>query len=300
MDRMLAMQVFVTVVECGSQTAAAEKLGLSRPVVSRSLHDLEAWLGGRVLHRTTRRLTLTSIGSEVLPRCRRLLEQAADIQACVAQPEDEPRGQLRVTCSTSFGQAQLTAAVAAFVVRYPRVNVDLQLFDRTVNLVKEGIDLAIRISDEIDPQLIARRLATCDSRVCASPQYLKRHGAPIRAEDLEQHNCLTHAYHDNALWRFERDGEPLAVSVSGAISSNDAVALMQAVLNHAGIGLLPTYLVAPLIRSGRLMPLLPDHRPASMGIHAVYASRKHMPVALRALLDFLVEWFADTKDWAGA
>ncbi|MBD8494629.1 LysR family transcriptional regulator [Pseudomonas syringae] len=297
MDRMLAMQVFVTVVECGSQTAAAEKLGLSRPVVSRCLQDLEAWLGGRVLHRTTRRLALTSIGSEVLPKCRRVLEQAADIQASVARPEDEPRGQVRVTASTSFGQARLTAAVAAFVVRYPRVRVDLQLLDRTVNLVEEGIDLAIRISDDIDPQLIARRLARCDSHVCASPQYLKRHGTPTRPEDLEPHNCLTHAYHDTALWRFERDGEPLAVRVSGTISSNDAVALMQAVLNHAGIGLLPAYLVAPLIRSGHLVALLPDCQPTSLGIHAVYASRKHMPVALRALLDFLVEWFAGVQDW---
>lgn len=293
----MAMQVFVTVVDTGSQTAAAERLGVSRSVVSRALGELETWLGGRLMHRTTRRLTLTSVGQEILPKCRRLLEQSSDIQASVAQPQAEPQGPLRLTCSTSFGQAQLTAAVAEFVTRYPQVKVDLQLLDRTVNLVEEGIDLAVRITDDLDPQLIARRLATCDSLVVAAPQYLSRHGAPARAEDLARHNCLTHSYHGRTLWRFRRGEQDVAVEVSGGLSSNDAVALLQAVLDHSGVALLPTYLVLPLIRQGRLVALLPDHQPASLGIHAVYASRRHMPLALRALLDFLAERFAGVPPW---
>lgn len=288
----MTMQVFVAVVEAGSQTAAADKLGLSRPVVSRCLAELENWVGVRLLHRTTRRLHLTPAGEEVLPMCQRLLDLAQDIQASGRHPEDEPQGQLRVTCSTSFGHAQLTDALAAFHERFPRVRIDLQLLDRTVNLVEEGIDLAVRISNDLDPQLIACRLAVCDSVLCAAPAYLQRQGTPQRAEELERHNCLTHAYHDSTLWRFEHAGEPVGVAVSGSLSSNDSVALMHAVTRGAGIALLPTYLCAGAIRAGRLQVVLPDYRPTSLDIHAVYASRKHMSASLRALLDFLVERFA--------
>ncbi len=293
----MTMQVFVAVVEAGSQTAAADKLGLSRPVVSRCLAELENWVGARLLHRTTRRLHLTHVGEEVLPMCQRMLDLAQDIQASARHPEDEPQGQLRVTCSTSFGHAQLTDALAEFHERFPRVRIDLQLLDRTVNLVEEGIDLAVRISNDLDPQLIARHLAVCESILCAAPSYLQTHGIPQQAKDLERHNCLTHAYHDSTLWRFELAGEPVGVAVSGSLSSNDSVALMHAVTRGAGIALLPTYLCAGAIREGRLEVVLPDYRPTSLDIHAVYASRKHMSASLRTLLDFLVERFASVTDW---
>lgn len=293
----MAMQVFVAVVDGGSQSAAANQLDLSRPVVSRSLAELEAWAGARLLHRTTRRLSLTPAGAEILPRCRQMLDMATDMRAAVAAPEGMPQGLLRMTVSTSFAQAQLARAVAAYVERYPGVAVDLVVLDRAVNLVDERIDLAIRITNDLDPNLIARRLTVCRSVVCASPAYLQQRPAPRRIADLSLHNCLTHSYYGKSLWHFERAGEPVAVAVSGNITANESTSILQAALCGAGVALLPTYLAAPVIRAGQLVALLPEATPRDLSIHAVYASRKHMPAALRTMLDFLAEEFAPEPAW---
>ena len=241
----MAMQVFVTVVDCGSQSAAADQLELSRPVVSRYLAEMEEWIGARLLHRTTRKLSLTAAGNETLPRCRQMLEWSSDMQAAVAVPEDGPQGLLRITVSTSFGQAHMAQAVAAYVKQYPGVAVDMLLLDRVVNLVDERIDLAIRISSELDPNLIARKLTVCRSVLCASPGYVREHGAPLSVAELGLRNCLTHSYYGKSLWQFESSGVPEAVAVSGNISANEAACLLQATMANAGIALLPTYLVAP-------------------------------------------------------
>jgi DNA-binding transcriptional LysR family regulator len=296
MDRITAMQVFVSVVDSGSQSAAADQLDLSRPVVSRYLAELEEWAGARLLHRTTRKLSLTAAGAEMLPRCRQMLELATDMKNVVAIPEHAPQGLLRITVSTSFGQAQLAAAVADYVKLYPGVMVDMLLLDRVVNLVEERIDLAIRISKELDPNLIARRLTVCRSVVCASPAYLREHGMPTQPEQLALHNCLTHSYY-GSVWLLERDNEPVNVAVKGNISANDATSLVQATLAGAGVTLLPTFLAAPFIRSGQLQALLPEYHPQEFGVFGVYASRKHMPATLRTMLDFLAERYADGPDW---
>lgn len=296
----MAMRVFVVVADCGSQSAAAERLDLSRPVVSRYLAELEAWVGARLLHRTTRRLSLTAAGNETLPRCRQVLELAGDMQSAVAVPEGAPQGLLRITVSTSFGQAQLARAVADYVQRYPGVAVDLLVLDRAVNLVEERIDLAIRIASELDPNLIARRLTTCRSIVCATPAYLRAHGEPRRPDELALHNCLTHSYFGKSLWHFTRGDEPVSVAVGGNISANEATTLLQAVLAGAGITMLPTYLVAERVRAGELVALLPGYEPQVLGIYAVYASRKLMPATLRTMLDFLAQRFTAEPHWDAA
>lgn len=296
MDRLSAMQVFVSVVDNGSQSAAAEQLDLSRPVVSRYLAELEEWAGARLLHRTTRKLSLTAAGAEMLPRCRQMLELATDMKNVLALPEDAPQGLLRITVSTSFGQSHLAAAVADYVKQYPGVTVDMLLLDRVVNLVEERIDLAIRISKELDPNLIARRLTVCRSVVCASPAYIREHGKPTQAEQLALHNCLTHSYY-GSVWLLERDQLPVNVAVKGNISANDASSLVQAALAGAGIALLPTFLAAPYIRSGQLLSLLPEYHPQEFGVFGVYASRKHMPATLRTMLDFLAARFTDEPEW---
>ena len=297
MDRLTAIRVFVTVVDLGSQSAAADHLDLSRPVVSRYLAELEDWVGARLLHRTTRKLSLTTAGSETLPRCRQMLELSDDLQAAGSVPEDAPRGLLRISVSTSFAQAQLAQAITEYVARYPGVSVDLQLLDRTVNLIDERIDLAIRTSNDLDPNLIARRLTVCRSVICASPAYLRRHPAPQRVEELARHNCLTHSYFGKSLWHFEQDGEQLSVPVQGNISANEASTLMHVTLAGAGIAMLPTYLTGHPLRSGELVRLLPEAEPRALNMYAVYASRKHMPPALRSLLDFLVERFPEVPQW---
>ncbi|KAA5836823.1 MULTISPECIES: LysR family transcriptional regulator [Pseudomonas] len=297
MDRLQAMRVFVTVVDLGSQSAAADHLDLSRPVVSRYLAELEDWVGARLMHRTTRKLSLTAAGTEILPRCQQMLELSMDMQAAVSEPDDVPRGLLRISASTSFGQAQLADAMAAYVKRYPGVSIDLQMLDRAVNLVDERIDLAIRASNDLDPNLIARRLTVCRSVICASPAYLREHPTPQRVEELSQHNCLTHSYFGKSLWHFEQDGEQVSVPVQGNISANDASTLLRATMAGAGVAMLPTYQAWVYIHSGELVRLLPQAEPRQMPMYAVYASRKHMPVALRSMLDFLVLRFPEEPEW---
>jgi DNA-binding transcriptional LysR family regulator len=194
MDRMTAMGVFVEVAERGSLSAAADTLNISRAMVTRHLAELEDWLGARLFRRTTRRINLTSAGEQALERCRRLLELSEDLKAAVGDSVDAPpRGQVRIACSASFGQSQLAVAVADYVARFPRVRVDLLMADRTINLVEERIDLAIRITHELDPMLIARRLSVCRSLLCATPAYLAARGTPQRPEELLRHSCLPQA-----------------------------------------------------------------------------------------------------------
>ncbi|WP_210712316.1 LysR family transcriptional regulator [Pseudomonas sp. MWU349] len=297
MDRLQAMRVFVTVVDLGSQSAAADHLDLSRPVVSRYLAELEDWVGARLMHRTTRKLSLTAAGGEILPRCRQMLELSSDMQAAVGEPDDAPRGLLRISVSTSFGQSQLADAVADYVKRYPGVSIDLQMLDRTVNLVDERIDLAIRTSNDLDPNLIARRLTVCRSVICASPAYLQEHPAPQRVEELNRHNCLTHSYFGKSLWHFEQDGEQVSVPVQGNISANEASTLLRATMAGAGIAMLPSYQAGEYIKRGELVRLLAHAEPRTMNMYAVYASRKHMPATLRSMLDFLVLRFPQQPLW---
>jgi DNA-binding transcriptional LysR family regulator len=297
MDRLTAMQVFVTVVDSGSQSAAALQLDLSRPVISRYLAALEEWVGARLLHRTTRRLSLTPAGNEILARCRQMLDAADDLQGTVNQdqPQQAPKGLLRITTSNSFGP-QLVYAVADYCQRYPGVAVDLVMLDRTVNLVEERIDLAIRLTTRLDPSLIARKLSVCRSTICASPAYLREHGTPKKVEDLALHNCLTHSYMGKSLWEFDHKGQHSSVAVSGNLSANDATVLLHAALAGAGIAHLPAYAAAPYVASGKLVALLPRHEPTVLGIYGVYASRKHISAALRTMLDFLAERFAGEPD----
>lgn len=297
MDRLSAMRVFVEVVDRGSQSAAAEALELSRPAVSRYLAELEEWVGARLLHRTTRRLSLTPPGAEVLARCRQMLELEGDMRAAVSSPDSAPRGVLRVTASTSFGQAHLAPAIVDYTRRYPDVAVDMVMADRTVNLVDERIDLALRVTNDLDPNLIARRLAACRSVLCASPDYLRQQGTPGRLEELGLHNCLTHSYTGKSLWHFVRAGAPVSVAVGGNISSNEATTLVEAAVCGAGIAMLPTYAVGELVRAERLRVLLPETPPRDMTLYGVYTSRKHMPPTLRTLLDFLAQRFSDPPAW---
>lgn len=297
MDRLTATRVFVEVVERGSQTAAADALEMSRAMVSRYLGELETWVGARLLHRTTRKLSLTGAGEQLLGQCREMLAMADAMQSVSRTDEAAPRGTLRIACSQSLAQAWLVHALDDFTRLYPQVSVDLLVGSPAVNLVEARIDLALRITNQLDPNLIARQLAVCRSVVCATPAYLARHGTPQRPEDLAQHNCLSYAYFGRSIWEFSRAGEPHAVAVSGNLSANESMVLLEAVLADIGISLQPRYSVGAHLRSGALVQLLPDYEPQQLGIHALYGTRRQMPPALRALLDFLIERLADRPDW---
>lgn len=297
MDRITAAKVFVTIVERGSMIAAAETLDMSRAMITRYLAQMEEWAAARLLHRTTRKLSLTDAGERTLALCRKMLEVAEAIDLVEDTQSNEISGLLRMSCSQSLGQTALVGAVTQFLQRHPRVTVDLQMNNRTVNLVEERIDLALRITNELDPNLIARPLSTCASVVCASPAYLAARGTPLLPEDLARHNCLTYSWFGKSLWHFERDGEKSAVAVSGNLSANESVVLMAGTQQGAGISLQPYYSAAPLLAKGELIELLPGYTPQPMGIYGIYTSRKQLPTTLRSMLDFLVEWFAHDEQW---
>ncbi|MBV8658892.1 MAG: LysR family transcriptional regulator [Burkholderiales bacterium] len=297
MDRLTAMRVFVEVADSGSQTAAADRLEMSRAMVSRYLAEMESWLGARLFQRTTRRLSLTDAGEACLMRSRAVLEQVGDLECNAGRSNAEPRGLIRVTAAMSFGQYHLAGAIADYVERYPQTQVDLLMVDRTVNLVEERVDLAVRITSELDPSLVARRLGPCRSVLCATPAYLARRGTPTRPEDLLAHNCLSYAQFGKGSWPLTYRGQPLPTAVQGNITANEASVLLKATLADAGISMQPTYLAAPLLRAGALVALLPDFPPAEMGIYGVYTSRRFIPPTLRTLLDFLAERLGPEPYW---
>ncbi|KFC82613.1 LysR family transcriptional regulator [Buttiauxella agrestis] len=299
MDRITSARVFVTIVDLGSMIAAADHLEMSRAMVTRYLAQMEEWTGARLLHRTTRKLSLTDAGERTLSLSRKMLAVAEAIDLVEDNQTEEIRGLLRITCSQSLGQTALAGAVTQFLKRHPQVSVDLQMNNRTVNLVEERIDLALRITNELDPNLIARPLSTCASVVCAAPAYLAANGTPNHPEDLASHNCLTYNWFGKSLWHFDRAGEKSAVAVSGNLSANESVVLLAGTLQGAGISLQPYYSAAPLLEKGELVELLPGYQPQAMGIYGIYTTRKQMPATLRAMLDYLVEWFATDEQWRG-
>lgn len=286
MDRLTAASVLLETVARGSISAAAAHLGMSRAMATRYVGVMEEWAGARLLHRTTRRLSLTAAGEEILPVCRQMLALAGDVGA-LGQADSTPRGLLRVAASSIFAEYCLTDALTAFLQLHPAVSLDLQIVDRTSNLAEDGIDLAIRVTKELEPGVIARKLGEVGSVICASPGYLRAHGSPAHVRDLGAHNCLTYAHYGRSMWHFKAQGEHLAVPVAGNFSTNEAAIVVRAALNGTGIALLPRFAAAQAMADGRLVALLPDFEVESLGAFAVYLSRERMPSALRVLIDFL-------------
>ncbi|ELM3617990.1 LysR family transcriptional regulator [Aeromonas sobria] len=297
MDRLTALRVFVSVVEQGSLSGAGEKLDMSRAMVSRYLAELESWMGARLLHRTTRRLSLTGPGEEALNRARAILALGEEMEQIAVKGDDAPKGQLRITSSYSLSEALLVGAANDYLAQYSGTAIDILLLDRTVNLVEERIDLAVRITNDLDPNLVARRLGICHSVVCASPAYLARHPMPHKVQDLALHNCLTYTYFGKSLWEFNGPDGPESVPVSGNLSANISNLLLEATLGGAGISLQPRYSAQPYLERGELVPLLTDWQPKRLGVYGVYATRKQMSPLLRSFLDFLLARMAADPIW---
>jgi len=298
MDRLTAARIFVEVAERGSLTQTAARLEMSQAMVSRYLAAMEGWVGARLLHRTTRRITLTDAGQAVLSSCRQLLELADDVEHIAGNRNREPEGKLRVATSSSFAEAQLTTAVVDFQRLHARVQVELLVADRPVDLVEDRIDLAVRITNSLDPAIVARPLAQCRSVLCTSPDYLAQHGQPAGIEALNAHRFVTNSFGAGAHHRFRYRGQTVDVPANGMLFTNETAILRRAVLAGAGLGMLPTYYVGDDLRTGRLVRVLADYEPEPLGIHAVYLSRRHRPLALQLLLDFLAQRFGgDVAPW---
>jgi DNA-binding transcriptional LysR family regulator len=301
MQNLTDIAIFVKVVELSSFTAAADALEMSQPVVSKAVTRLEEKLGARLLNRTTRRLSLTEAGSELYRRSVRALEEIENAEIEVARFQTEPRGLLRVSAPMSFSILQLSAAMPAFMERYPGVTVELNLDDRQVDLVEEGLDVAVRIGRLQDSTLVARKITPCRQVLCAAPSYLARRGTPERPEDLIEHNCILYSFLSNAReWRLTDDsGETHVVPINGTLHSNNGMVNRNAAVGGAGIVLLPTFYIGDQIRSGELRPILCKFRPAELAVYAVYPERRNLTPKVRAFVDFLAQRFgpSPTPPW---
>ena len=296
LDRLLAMTVFVKVVEQGSFARAAERLHMSTSAVSRHVAELEAHLDTRLLNRTTRRISLTESGKAYFERALHLLADLEETEAAVSSSTVTPRGTIRLTCSTSFGVPHLAPAIGAFQARYPDVRFDISASSRFVDLVEEGLDLAIRIGDLGNPNLIARKIGSMRLITCASPEYLKRKGTPKHPDDLAKHNCFTYEYApEKNQWRFQdRQKNEIKVRIDGSVHANNGEMLAAIAVAGAGIALEPDFIVEPLLESGALVEILKSFRPVPYNIYAVYPSRRHLSAKVRTFVDFLATRFAKT------
>lgn len=299
MDRLRAFEVFVAVVAQGGFSRAADKLDTSPANVTRYVNDLEEALGVRLLNRTSRRLSLTETGRTLYDRALSILEDVAEAEAITSSSALQPRGRLRVNAPVSFGILHLAPLWPCFMARYPDIQLDISLSDRVVDLVEEGYDLAIRISRAGSPSLVSRKLATSQNVVCASPDYIARHGAPQAPEDLTHHVCIGYAYSATGdEWGLIDDaGRAHKVAVSTSLQTNNGDTVRAAALAGLGIIWQPTFLIGDDLRRGRLVRLLPGYRMSEIDVLAVYPSRRHVSARVRVMVDFLVEAFRGSPPW---
>lgn len=292
MDKFLEMRTFAAVVDAGSFVGAADALDLSKPAVSRHVNELEARLGVRLLQRTTRRLSLTSEGEVFHARCKELLAQVDEAEAEVSSRSGEATGLLKLSVPVTFGERHLAPLWPVFLAQHPRVSLDVSLADRTVDLVEEGFDLAIRIARLQASSLVSRRIATSRLHLCASPAYLAQHGTPQHPDELARHAVLAYTLLSTGEhWSFTGPEGEVAVNVNPRFRSNSGETCRSGALAGQGIILQPDFLVGPDLAAGTLVELLPQYRSLEFGIYAVYPTRKHVAPKVRRLIDFLVASF---------
>ncbi|VTU09639.1 putative HTH-type transcriptional regulator [Actinobacillus porcinus] len=291
MDRIEAMNIFLTVVETGSFTTTADRLDLSRPMVTRAVALVEEWFNARLLQRTTRRVSLTSAGERAVTHCQKMVDLAAEIEQDILAQQGELQGSLRIASNSSFGSTHLLLAIKDFLQRHPKLNIQFQLSDQSVNLIDERIDLAIRFTNQPDPNLIARPLATCHSLLVASPEYLAQKGVPQTPQDLAEHIYLAHANINRKEWKFYQNEREISLELTSQFTTNDTGALLNLTLAGGGIAMLPKYLLNEHLASQQLVPILTDWQLPTYQIYALYSSRHKLPLTIRTLVDFLVERF---------
>ncbi|WP_454741208.1 LysR family transcriptional regulator [Cupriavidus necator] len=294
-----AMAVFARVVECGSFSAAAQDLGMTPSAVSRHVSRLEATLGASLLQRTTRAFALTELGQSVYAACARMTAAAREVTALAGEHGGTPHGVLRVSAPVSFGQAWLAPRLPALLARYPGLDMQLTLADRTVDLVEEGMDVAVRIARELAPGLAARPLREVRYRLVASPGYLRSHGALATPAELPAARCLYLGYGNfGERWtlRHQAGGETMVVRIPPRLTLNNSLAIMTMVERDAGIGLVPDFSLGSALDEGRVVTVLPDWdilEPYIGTAYAVYTPTRHVPPKVRAFVDHLAATAGD-------
>ena len=294
MDRFTALRVFRSVAELNSFADAARKLGLSPAAISKNIAELEAHLGARLINRTTRRMALTEEGRLYLDHVTRGLDALAEADQALCPIKAAPSGTLRVGAPMTVTLTRLSAAIPKFLSRYPDLKLDLHLDDRRVDIIREGFDLAIRGSDNLeDSSLIARRLAVMPHVLCAAPSYFEKHGRPETPTDLNALNCVRFSLSGHAdKWEFSKDGHTEYIAVNARYSVSSSLAVRDALRAGFGLSLIPYPYVEEDLKEGSLLPALEDWRTVETTLYAVYPSRQHVAPKTRALLDFLIDEFA--------
>lgn len=293
MDKLKAIQTFVSIADSGSLTAAANELRCSLPSVVRTLAALEGELGARLFNRTTRRIALTDEGRQYLAHCRQLLTALNEAEAELRAEHSEPQGRLVVTAPVLFGQLHVCGAITRFAQRYPGVNVEVHLLDRVVDLIAEGFDVGIRIGELEESTLVARRVGQLRRIVVATPDYLERHGEPRHPDELLQHNCLKFTGASALMWNFLDGKKRLTVPVRGNFSCNQVAPVVDACLEGMGLGMFISYQVAPHVLSGALRIVLADYEPPPRPINVLYPQSRLLPARTRLFVDHLCESLRD-------
>jgi DNA-binding transcriptional LysR family regulator len=300
LDRVTAMQIFTRVAALGSLSGAARALGISQTMATKHMAALEDRLGVKLLHRTTRRSTLTEAGRRYLESVERILADIDDAEATAAAERVEVKGTLRVNAPVSFGVREVAPLMADFARLYPALTVDLGLNDRVVDLVEEGWDVAVRIGRLHDQTMIARKLAPCRILVAGSPGYLAERGTPRTVADLSSHNCLGYTLSTvlgPQRWVFGSD-EKVTVPIRGNLQASNGDALVAAAVAGQGLIYEPTFLLGDEIRAGKLVALSLDHPPIELaGVFAAYPSNRRPPAKVRAFIDFLATRFGSVPRW---
>jgi DNA-binding transcriptional LysR family regulator len=294
MDRIEAMQTFVTVADLQGFAPAARKLGLSPPAVTRLIAALEERLGARLLQRTTRKVALTDAGARYLERARRILADIEEAELAAESERTRPAGRLVVSAPVGFGRLHVSPVMSAYLERYPEVSGELRLEDRVVNLVEDGVDLAVRIGQLPDSSLVARQVGEMRRIVVASPAYLKARGEPKTPEAISLHQIIQFGASALAAdWRFARDDEELRINVMPRFSSNVADAAIQYAIVGGGLTRVLAYQAADSIRRGRLKIVLQKFELPALPVHIVYPTTRLLSAKVRAFIDLVVE----TADW---
>jgi DNA-binding transcriptional LysR family regulator len=299
MNRLECLESFVAVVESGQFRAAAERLGVGKSLISRRVSELEDHLGALLLQRTTRTLSLTDAGREFYPRAVQILEDLAEAEQSVSQARQELSGRVRLAAPLTFGLLHLTPALNAFIGKHPKVVLDLDFNDRVVDLIQEGVDLALRIGQLNDSTLIARPLTPIRMLVCASPDYLDRYGTPQTPQDLIHHQGLCYSnIPEPQKWHFQnKSGQNLTVRIPLRMQANNGQILLEAAASGHGICLSPTFIVYQAILDGRLLPILRDYESPAVTAYAIYPNRRFIPKRVRTLANFLHDQFGDHPYW---
>ncbi len=300
MERLAEMMTFAKVVETRSFSAAAHMLGTSKSLVSKQIGSLEQALGVRLLNRTTRRMSLTEIGAAYYEHCARIAQEVDAAAETVTHLQAEPRGVLRITSPVIFASLHLAPALGSFLRQHVQVEVELDASDRVVDLVEEGYDLAIRITDHPSPNMVARRIAPVRWVTCASPEYLERHGTPRTPQELHQHHCLVYRGIPalRSGWRYGVGSKEIVLHLHGRCRVNSSEVMIQLALDGMGIVLLPTYIIGQHLKSGRLREILPDSiANPGMSLYVTYLPNKYMQPKVRAFIDHLMAHFGPVPPW---